>query len=190
MSENNKETIEKIALSLFVRKGYSSVGVQEICEESGITKPTLYHYFGSKRGLLEHLASTKGEALLTSLEEALIYQHDFLFSLKASLSTMVSFALENKEYFSLHCILLSAPEGSEESDVYKVYQERLNALVLSFFQESAREFGNMRGKEKLYSRLFSNLLLSTAVLVLSGELSADESTLNHIVHSFVYGVAS
>ena len=30
-------------------KGYDAVGVQEIVDTAGITKPTLYYYFGSKR---------------------------------------------------------------------------------------------------------------------------------------------
>ena len=52
---DNKEKILESALDLFYSKGYDAVGVQEIVERSGITKPTLYHYFGSKYGLLEHL---------------------------------------------------------------------------------------------------------------------------------------
>ena len=44
----NKERILECALELFYAKGYDAVGVQEIAERSGITKPTLYYYFGSK----------------------------------------------------------------------------------------------------------------------------------------------
>ena len=41
------------ALKLFSNNGYEATGVQEICEQAGVTKPTLYHYFGSKQGLLD-----------------------------------------------------------------------------------------------------------------------------------------
>ena len=54
----NKENILKCALDLFYAKGYDAVGVQEIAEKAGITKPTLYYYFGSKYGLLETLLTT------------------------------------------------------------------------------------------------------------------------------------
>jgi len=40
------------ALDLFAAYGYDGVGVQQICNAAGVTKPTLYHHFGSKRGIL------------------------------------------------------------------------------------------------------------------------------------------
>ena len=44
-----------IALDLFSRRGYEGTGVQEIVAAAGVTKPTLYHYFGSKIGVLKAL---------------------------------------------------------------------------------------------------------------------------------------
>ena len=52
---DNRENILTCALELFYQRGYDAVGIQEICQAAGITKPTLYHYFGSKYGLLEVL---------------------------------------------------------------------------------------------------------------------------------------
>ena len=40
----------------FYEKGYDAIGVQEIADAAGVTKPTLYHYFGSKYGLLQAVA--------------------------------------------------------------------------------------------------------------------------------------
>ena len=39
-------------------KGYDATAVREICEAAGITKPTLYHFFGSKDGVLEALVQS------------------------------------------------------------------------------------------------------------------------------------
>jgi TetR/AcrR family transcriptional regulator len=52
---DNRSALLTHALQLFAARGYDAVGVQEIVEAAGITKPTLYHYFGSKRGLLDTL---------------------------------------------------------------------------------------------------------------------------------------
>ena len=45
-------TIENVFCSVhwscFMPRGYDAVGVQEIAQKAGITKPTLYYYFGSK----------------------------------------------------------------------------------------------------------------------------------------------
>jgi TetR/AcrR family transcriptional regulator len=46
------------ALNLFAVKGYDATSVREICEAAGITKPTLYHFFGSKDGVLQALVQT------------------------------------------------------------------------------------------------------------------------------------
>ena len=47
---NNKTLLMECAKELFYAKGYDAVGVQEIVERAGLTKPTLYYYFGSKIG--------------------------------------------------------------------------------------------------------------------------------------------
>ena len=52
------ERILATALDLFARKGYDATSVREICESAGITKPTLYHFFGSKDGVLQALVNT------------------------------------------------------------------------------------------------------------------------------------
>src|SRR3954470_1345136 len=43
------------ALELFSTKGYDATSVREICEAAGITKPTLYHFYGSKEGVYRAL---------------------------------------------------------------------------------------------------------------------------------------
>jgi len=43
------------SLELFASKGYDATSVREICEAAGITKPTLYHFFGSKEGVYRAL---------------------------------------------------------------------------------------------------------------------------------------
>jgi len=43
------------SLALFSTKGYDATSVREICEAAGITKPTLYHFYGSKEGVYRAL---------------------------------------------------------------------------------------------------------------------------------------
>ena len=67
---DNKEKILRCALDLFYAKGYDAVGVQEIAEKAGVTKPTLYYYFGSKYGLLETLLNTELSHVNAAVREA------------------------------------------------------------------------------------------------------------------------
>jgi AcrR family transcriptional regulator len=59
----------KSALRLFSKRGYDAVGVQEIVVSAKVTKPALYHYFGSKRGVIESLFEETVEQLLTALRQ-------------------------------------------------------------------------------------------------------------------------
>ena len=68
---DNKEKILQCALELFYARGYDAVGVQEIAETAGVTKPTLYYYFGSKKGLLETLLETEYAVLRQALESVI-----------------------------------------------------------------------------------------------------------------------
>jgi TetR/AcrR family transcriptional regulator len=47
---SNDRILQK-ALALFSDKGYDATSVREICEAASVTKPTLYHFYGSKEGV-------------------------------------------------------------------------------------------------------------------------------------------
>lgn len=52
-AEITREKIIKNTLQLLVKKGsIGAASTTEICAAAKLTRPTLYHYFGSKRGLL------------------------------------------------------------------------------------------------------------------------------------------
>jgi AcrR family transcriptional regulator len=47
--------ILETALDLFATSGYEKTSVREICAAAGITKPTLYYFYGSKEGVYRAL---------------------------------------------------------------------------------------------------------------------------------------
>ena len=52
---NTKKRLIKAALRVFTEKGFAGASTREIVEASGVTKPTLYYYFGSKDNLYRSL---------------------------------------------------------------------------------------------------------------------------------------
>jgi AcrR family transcriptional regulator len=50
-----KHKIFMAAAQLFFEKGYNGVAIREICEKTGVSKPTLYYYFGNKEGIYKSL---------------------------------------------------------------------------------------------------------------------------------------
>jgi AcrR family transcriptional regulator len=59
------------ALALFSDKGYDATSVREICEAAGVTKPTLYHFFGSKEGVYRAIVEGTLERFQADILEAL-----------------------------------------------------------------------------------------------------------------------
>jgi AcrR family transcriptional regulator len=51
IQNTNAEKILDVSWKLFQQKGYRGVSMDEICLQSGITKPTLYYYFHNKEEL-------------------------------------------------------------------------------------------------------------------------------------------
>jgi AcrR family transcriptional regulator len=56
MASNKYEEITQAAVRLFERKGYHATSVQDIADEVGLQKGSLYHYISSKEDLLMQLA--------------------------------------------------------------------------------------------------------------------------------------
>ena len=158
-------------------------------DKSGITKPTLYYYFGSKKGLLEFIVREKEAEHLAVLEKASEYKHLFFESLTEILQAEIDFALKNPDYFRFRINLLNSGEQSEAYSVFHPYSVRLDEMMLEFFKLSTAEFGNMRDKEELYSSLYSANICSIAMKAASGKMKIDDKILYAIIHSFVYGFA-
>src|SRR5258705_11319337 len=47
-----KQRIEQAALQLFAAKGLEATGIRDIADRAGLSTSALYHYMGSKDGLL------------------------------------------------------------------------------------------------------------------------------------------
>ena len=59
------------ALVLFSDKGYDATSVREICEAAGVTKPTLYHFYGSKEGVYRAIVEGALDRVRADLVRAL-----------------------------------------------------------------------------------------------------------------------
>jgi TetR/AcrR family transcriptional regulator len=77
------ERILSTALDLFAVKGYDATSVREICEAAGITKPTLYYFYGSKEGVLRALLIGGFERFRHLVDSAMARPGSFRARLKA-----------------------------------------------------------------------------------------------------------
>lgn len=190
IKQSTRETILSVALDLFALRGYESVGTQEIVDKSGITKPTLYHHFGSKRGLLDAIIADHGGKMHGIVERGTVYNHDLVMNLTLLTRELINFALSNQPFYRLHLALMSAAPENEAYHAYLPLRTGINTLLETMFIEAAKDHGNMKGREKAYSETFQGMVRTWSTLIVNRELELTDDLLHKSVHQFMHGIFS
>ena len=191
---NTPDLILSHALELFSARGYDAVGVQEIVLAAGVTKPTLYHHFGNKEGVLEALVTRDSRPLLTKLAAATRYQTryqgDLTPDLLAIVEVYVSFATSQTSFYRLLSACSLAPRESHSYRAAQPVEQKQHQLVATLFERAAQDHGNMQGRAHRYAYSFVGLINTYLRLVLSGEVRLDDALKRDIVKQFSYGIYS
>ena len=178
------------ALELFAARGYDAVGVQELALAAGVTKPTLYHHFGNKEGVLAALIAQGGGPLLTKLRAATEYRGDLPPNLLELTKTYLTFATTQASFYRLLTACSLAPAESDSYRLARPLEEQQHRLVEALFKKASRDHGNMRGRARRYAHSFIGLVNTYARLALLGEVSVGDALKHDIVQQFSYGIYS
>lgn len=187
---DNRSAILNCALELFAARGYDAVGVQEIVESAGITKPTLYHYFGSKLGLLRAVVDSYNQQFIQAIQEAVDYKRDLPRTLETLTRAYFTFASEHPVYYRMQLALYFAPQHSEAYQVIASQNEQQHQLVEALFITATQDHGNMRGRHRLYAATFIGMLNTCIAMWLNGYIELDESLIHRATHQFQHGIYS
>lgn len=187
---NGRERLADAALGLFVEHGYDAVGVQEIVGRAKVTKPSLYHHYGNKRGLLAALAAGVHERLFDTLGDRTEYAHDLPRDLERLVGGLLRFAAGHPAHARLLLAAQNGPVGSETRVALAATWRRLSEDVDRFFRDAAADHGNMRGRSREYTVSLLGMVWAYAVLGLDGELDADPARAHAITRQFSYGIYS
>jgi AcrR family transcriptional regulator len=106
------ERILSTALDLFAVKGYDATAVREICDAAGITKPTLYHFYGSKEGVLQALVATGFERFRHLVDSAMTEPGTFRERLKMVARSLFESARRQPHYWRFMHGIMWAPPGT------------------------------------------------------------------------------
>jgi TetR/AcrR family transcriptional regulator len=187
---SNREAILSCALQLFSARGYDAVGVQEIVEAAGVQKPTLYHYFGSKAGLLQSVLEENFASLFSELEKAASYNHDVKTTLEAVARVYFDFARQNPRFFRLQLALWFGAPDSEPFRAVAGFDLRQQELLENLFYQASLDHGNMKGRQKAYAATFLGMVNTYAASELNGLITLDPSLVYQAVHQFMHGIFS
>lgn len=126
------ESIAEQAAELFSAKGFAGTSIREIAEAAGITKPTLYYYFGSKEGLVRHILQSATRSFVDSVDGAAT-SADLRLALLALARGHVAFADSHPATVNLICRLQHQPPGEAPAcDLEGMQQEGLGRLSAVF----------------------------------------------------------
>jgi TetR/AcrR family transcriptional regulator len=187
---DNRSLILARALELWSERGYDAVGVQEIVEAAGITKPTLYHYFGSKRGLLDALIAEHLPGIRGVLAIAAAYDHDLVRTLESVCRAYFEFALKNRAFYRMQLGFWFAPPGSDEHRAILASNLGQHEALERLFEAAAQDHGNMRGRQKAYAATFLGMINTYVGLALNGFATLDDQLAHQAVHQFQHGIYS
>ncbi|NTV12076.1 MAG: TetR/AcrR family transcriptional regulator [Zoogloea sp.] len=134
--EDNRSKILACAIDLFSSRGFDAVGVQEVADAAGLKKPTLYHYFGSKSGLLKTVLDETFVDLFAALE-GVEYNRNVVEPLEAIASHYFGFARKRRSFYRMQLAMWFSPAESETFKAVAQVNERQQQILEALFLQAA-----------------------------------------------------
>lgn len=185
------------ALDLFSESGYDAVSVSDIVTKAGITKPTLYYFFGSKEGLFAELLKANYALLDRQLQDACQYSSDpenYETDVKPLLLNIVQaffrFARQHRQFYLMALTLSFAPPSSRPAAMVEPYLRGQYVLLEEMFKEVAQVHRNLEHKEREAAWEFAALINAHIGFWNHGHGEIDENTAERIVSRFMHGLFS
>jgi AcrR family transcriptional regulator len=109
LTEFRVQELQAAALRVISRKGLAGATMQEIADEAGLAKGTLYLYFKDREDLLEKAADFAFSKLGETLDAILPQIPEFSDQLLALIRTEIAFFDEHREFFRVYIALKQPP---------------------------------------------------------------------------------
>lgn len=187
---DNQQKLLECALILFSQRGYDAVGVSEIVQCAEVTKPSLYHYFGSKRGLLDALIKREAAPILSKVLTAAIYQRDLVMTLENIVRAYFEIAQTQTIFYRMQLGMYFSPPESEANQAIRPFARQQREIIEAVFLQAAEDHGNLRGRHVRYAASLLGEINALIGLYLNQEIGLDELLVFQSVHQFMYGIFS
>jgi AcrR family transcriptional regulator len=187
---DNRSALLDCALDLFAARGYEAVGVQEIVEAAGVTKPTLYHYFGNKRGLLDALLDREFTPLYQAVQQVADYHGDLPLTLEKVTRAFFDFAKTHRTFYRMQLALWYSPHKSEPFQAVEPWNEQLYQQIERMFIQAAEQHGNLLSRQQAYAATLFGMIHTYISMALTEYTELEDPLVYQAVHQFMYGIFS
>ena len=126
-----KDSICDAAIRVAARKGMTNVTVQDIADEAGVAKGTIYIYFQSRNEILDRTMDRATDELLEKLKAACQTCCSFRETLEKRFHTQIQHFDDNRDFFRVY-LAMSEPFGErrlKQHPTYQTYLAELERLV-------------------------------------------------------------
>jgi AcrR family transcriptional regulator len=113
VQEFRVQSIQEATMRVIARKGMAAATMQEIAEEAGVAKGTIYLYFRDRDELVEKTFERAMGQLMEQVHEALDRETGIEEKIRSVMSAQLAFFSANREFFRLY-LSLRMPEGSAQ----------------------------------------------------------------------------
>lgn len=186
---DSKERLLHEALGLFALRGVDSVGVQEIVDAAGVTKPTLYHHFSSKDGLVNAVVCRGFARLFSTLDALGVYDGDLPRYLERQAATWIECVRSHQDWFRLELSLWFLPPANPSRQWVRPGIQELVERLEGLFEAASQQHGNLRGRRQRLASGWLGSLHHWTAIVLDGWGDQDEFFLQG-TRQFLYGIFS
>lgn len=183
-----KETLIECGLRLFSKASYDCVGVQHIVDEASVTKPTLYHHFGSKLGFYEAVYDTYIQPWFCEMMQKMHYERDLIHNLNELALCTVSRFLSDEKLFRMLEYSLNVSSTSESHPFVESRWRPFIDQMQQLFDAAVEQHGNLKDKTVMSAWFFICSLRAGITLILNHLEEYREDLPYRIVHQFMHGI--
>ena len=133
----NRETKQKLletALNLIWQSSYDSVGIIQICAQSGVTKGAFYHYFKSKADLATAAFEEHWQRVRVDLDRVFSSQNSALERVDKYCELMISMQVKKQAQTGrvVGCPFISSGQSTTEDKLKNLSAEIINRMTKYF----------------------------------------------------------
>lgn len=185
VQEYRIQSIQEATMRVISRKGMAAATMQEIAEEAGVAKGTIYLYFRDRDELVEKTFESAMAELAEQVDQALDQPMAIETKIRAVMTAQLAFFSRNREFFRLY-ISLRMPEGTPERQrrqkrtCQPQYRQRAQKLATAL--EEAMERGEIRRVDSYRLALF---IVEGSTAVILERLTEESSPLEEADVEFI-----
>ena len=175
MAKDTSILIQKTAISLFKKDGFSKVTIDEICQSAGVTKSTFYYHFPSKDHLLYNflnLSKTISPDATRILATSDNYWEKLWVCLEPALDWIIDAGMEIFSQILIQSI------GNHQNFLSMVDDPEVSSLLIGIIEKGQEtgQFAKQGTSAAIYTNLI-NIVVGTALLwcITSGETRFKDS---------------